>query len=112
MCAIISGMSSTRRWPSIQPNTIIRSSKSRRKSRARPPPPLELDIDNPAFFAGLERLRKIAEAGAATQAKGGIAAKLGKARTAAAAGLAFVRLLMLPAKSNALPQNIRMAPSW
>jgi magnesium-protoporphyrin IX monomethyl ester (oxidative) cyclase len=74
--------------------------------------PLELDIDNPAFFAGLERLRKIAEDGAAKQAKGGIAAKFGKVRTAAAAGLAFVRLFMLPSKNNALPQNIRMAPSW
>jgi magnesium-protoporphyrin IX monomethyl ester (oxidative) cyclase len=74
--------------------------------------PLELDIDNPAFFAGLEKLRKITEAGAASQAKGGIAAKWGKLRTSAAAGATFVRLFMLPAKNNSLPQNIRMAPSW
>jgi magnesium-protoporphyrin IX monomethyl ester (oxidative) cyclase len=74
--------------------------------------PLELDIDNPAFFAGLERLRKITENGAAVQTKGGLAAKLGKVRTVAGAGVTFLRLLLLPSKDNTLPQNIRMAPSW
>jgi magnesium-protoporphyrin IX monomethyl ester (oxidative) cyclase len=74
--------------------------------------PLELDIDNPAFFAGLEKLRRITERGAAMQARGGLTAKLAKVRTAAAAAAAFVRLFTLPSKSNALPNDIRMVPSW
>ena len=74
--------------------------------------PLELDIDNPAFFAGLEKLRKISERAAISSKKGGLAAKLSKARTTAAAATAFLRLYMIPSKSNALPRDIRLAPTW
>ena len=35
--------------------------------------PLTLDLDNPAFQAGLERLWRISEASAAARAKGGLA---------------------------------------
>jgi magnesium-protoporphyrin IX monomethyl ester (oxidative) cyclase len=74
--------------------------------------PLELDIDNPAFFAGLERLRKINDRNAEWQKKGGMTAKLGKARTAAAAGFTLLRLYLMPAKANDLPGRIRLAPTW
>ena len=74
--------------------------------------PLELDIDNPAFFAGLEKLRMITERSAAAQRKGGMTARLGKARTVASAGFTFLRLYLLPAKTNALPRDIRLAPTW
>ncbi len=49
--------------------------------------PLELDIDNPAFFAGLEKLRKVNDRNAVWQQKGGMTAKIGKVRTTAAARL-------------------------
>ena len=52
--------------------------------------------ENPAFFAGLERLRKFAQRGA----------------PGAAAGVAFVRLFLIPTKSNTLPADIRLAPTW
>ena len=74
--------------------------------------PLELDIDNPAFFAGLEKLRVINDRNAVWQQKGGLTAKMGKLRTMASAGLTFLRLYTLPAKTNALPANIRLAPTW
>jgi magnesium-protoporphyrin IX monomethyl ester (oxidative) cyclase len=74
--------------------------------------PLELDIDNPQFFALLEKLRKITERGEKAVAKGGISAKLGKARMVAASGFTLLRLYLLPSKRNALPKNIRLAPSW
>ena len=74
--------------------------------------PLELDIDNPAFFAGLERLRKITDKAAEVQSRGGIAAKLNKVSTAIAAGATFLRLYMLKTKANPLPRDIRLAPTW
>ena len=74
--------------------------------------PLELDIDHPAFFAGLDKLRQIAARGADSDARGGLAARIGKARTALSAGLVFLRLYMIPAKSNKLPADIRLAPTW
>jgi magnesium-protoporphyrin IX monomethyl ester (oxidative) cyclase len=74
--------------------------------------PLELDIDNPAFFAGLAKLRQINDRNAVWQQKGGLTAKLGKLRTTAAAGLCLLRLYMIPSKTNALPRDIRLAPTW
>jgi magnesium-protoporphyrin IX monomethyl ester (oxidative) cyclase len=74
--------------------------------------PLELDIDNPAFFKGLEKLRKINDRNGEWQKKGGMTAKLGKAWTTAAAGMTFLKLYMLPAKANDLPGQIRLAPTW
>ncbi len=74
--------------------------------------PLELDLDHTAFYAGLERLLEISERAAKIQAKGGIAAKLNKITTAAAAGLTFLRLYMIPAKKKGLNADIRLAPTW
>jgi magnesium-protoporphyrin IX monomethyl ester (oxidative) cyclase len=74
--------------------------------------PLEIDVDNPAFFAKLEKLRHIAEDGAASAAKGGIAGKLGKLKTAASAGFVFAQLFFMRSKANELPSNIRLAPTW
>ena len=74
--------------------------------------PLELDIDHPAFFAGLDRLKEISEASAKIQAKGGLRAKVNKVATAAAAGFTFLRLYMIPAKKNELGAEIRLVPTW
>jgi magnesium-protoporphyrin IX monomethyl ester (oxidative) cyclase len=74
--------------------------------------PLEIDIDNPAFFAGLEKLRKLNDRAAGWQKKGGLTARFGKVRTAAAAGWTFFRLFLIPTKSNPLPGNVRLAPTW
>ena len=74
--------------------------------------PLELDIDNPAFFACLEKLRKINDRNGEWQKKGGLTAKLGAMWTAAAAGTTLLRLYLIPAKTNDLPADIRLAPTW
>ena len=74
--------------------------------------PLELDIDNPAFFALLEKLRKINDRNAEWKKKGGMTARLGNMWTAAAAGVTLFRLYLIPAKSNDLPADIRLAPTW
>jgi magnesium-protoporphyrin IX monomethyl ester (oxidative) cyclase len=74
--------------------------------------PLTLDLDNPKFHEGLERLRRIAQASADAKAKGGVIGGLKRIGLAGAAGLTFVRLYLLPTRGNALPERIRLAPAW
>ena len=74
--------------------------------------PLELDIDNPKFRAGLERLRVISETLGETEKATGLVGKLRRFGLGASAVYTFSRLYMLPAKPNALPENIRLAPAW
>ena len=74
--------------------------------------PITLDIDHPAFHAGLERLWRIAEGMAAADAKGGLMGKLRKAGLGVAAAAVFARLFVLRPQANELPQQIRMAPAW
>jgi magnesium-protoporphyrin IX monomethyl ester (oxidative) cyclase len=74
--------------------------------------PLTLDLDNPAFHAGLERLRRVAEAMAAAEQAGGLGGRLKRLGLGVAAGAAFVRLYLLPTRRNELPPRIRLAPAW
>jgi magnesium-protoporphyrin IX monomethyl ester (oxidative) cyclase len=74
--------------------------------------PVELDLDNPAFLAGLERLRRITVASGAARAQGGLIGKARRIGLTAAAGIGFVRLFLLPARRNAIPRTIRLAPAW
>ena len=73
--------------------------------------PITLDLDNPRFHAGLERLRVINEKMMAVKGDG-IAARLRKLVLAGSAATAFLGLFLLPPKSNALPLNSRLAPAW
>jgi len=74
--------------------------------------PVELDLENPAFLKGLERLARINEKMEAARSQGGVAGGVKRAWLAAAAAGAFARLYMLPAKTNALPESARLAPAW
>ena len=74
--------------------------------------PLTLNIDDPRFRAGLERLRKISIAGDAARAQGGLLGGVKRLGLSVAAGATFVRLYCLPATPNALPVNPRVAPAW
>ena len=74
--------------------------------------PLTLNIDDPRFRAGLERLRRISVASDAARAQGGLLGGLKRIGLGLAAGAAFVRLYALPARPNALPENPRVAPAW
>ena len=74
--------------------------------------PLTLDLDNPRFKRGLDRLLAIARADAGAQARGGLVGKITRAGCMAAAALTFVSLYLLPSKPNELPADIRLAPVW
>ena len=74
--------------------------------------PVTLDLDNPRFLAGLERLRIISEKIADAKARGGLLSKMQRAGLAAQAALAFGRLFLLPVRPNALPREICMQPAW
>lgn len=74
--------------------------------------PLTLNIDDPRFRSGLERLRKLSVATEAARAQGGIVGAVKRAGYSMAAGATFVRLFCLPAQPNALPVDARVAPAW
>jgi len=74
--------------------------------------PLTLDIENPKFIEGLEKLRRINDGIVAAEARGGLMSAVRKAGLAAAAVATFARLYMLTPKGNALPEKSRLAPAW
>ncbi len=74
--------------------------------------PVELDIDHPAFRAGLERMRRITVGQRDARRQGGVLGKLRVIGLTVAAGATFVRLFALPAKRNAMPASVRLAPAW
>jgi len=74
--------------------------------------PLSLDLDDPRFRIGLDRLLAINEAAAQARAEGGILARLKLIGLGLAGGAAFLRLYLLPVKQSNLPGNARLDPVW
>jgi magnesium-protoporphyrin IX monomethyl ester (oxidative) cyclase len=74
--------------------------------------PIELDVEQPKFRAGLERLRLIGVASDAAKKQGGVIGKLKGAGWALAAAATFLRLYVLPTKSNKIPPQVLMVPTW
>ena len=74
--------------------------------------PIVLDIENPAFAAGLERLRAINEATAAARRQGGVFGTLKRIGLGVGAAAVFLRLYALPVKRNELPKQTLMQAAW
>jgi len=74
--------------------------------------PVELDLDDPRFRAGLERLRRITIANAQSRKTGGFLSRLQCTGRSVVAGATFVRLYLLKPKRNALPQQVTLQPAW
>ena len=67
--------------------------------------PVTLDVDNPAFLAGLQRLLGIARRLETAKGIRGLALKASAAAT-------LVRLFIMRPQRHELPREIRMAPAW
>ncbi|WP_127596885.1 magnesium-protoporphyrin IX monomethyl ester (oxidative) cyclase [Nitratireductor alexandrii] len=74
--------------------------------------PLVLDLDNPALVDGFRRMERINRKMQAAGAKGGLTGRFGKAWWGCAAGVNFLRMYMIPTKTNALPDTSRLQPVW
>ena len=74
--------------------------------------PVTLDIENPAFLAGMRRLLRLSRAAAAARAQRGIGGRLKRVALTAGIGATLVRLYLLPTDRRELPSEIRLAPAW
>jgi magnesium-protoporphyrin IX monomethyl ester (oxidative) cyclase len=74
--------------------------------------PITLDLDNPAFARGLERMRKITEGLSRAKKQGGFVGRVKRIGYSAAAAAIFVRLYLLPVHTHELPANVRLQPVW
>ena len=72
--------------------------------------PLQLDIDNPKFWKGLEALHRINQAMETTGK--GVGGRLRRAALSARAAAVFARLYILPTVSNEPPASPRLEPAW
>jgi magnesium-protoporphyrin IX monomethyl ester (oxidative) cyclase len=71
-----------------------------------------LDTDHPSFRAGLHRLFECAQGMERAKAQGGAMGLLKRGGWAVSAAVTYARLYLLPTKSNELPVQVRMAPTW
>ncbi len=74
--------------------------------------PVSLDIDHPAFRAGMDRLFQLAQRMEAAKARGGLIGRLQQGALAVAGAATFARLYLLPVKHHELPRQVRVAPAW
>ncbi|MGJ3649119.1 magnesium-protoporphyrin IX monomethyl ester (oxidative) cyclase [Sphingomonas sp. GlSt437] len=74
--------------------------------------PVVLDTENPAFLAGLERMRKVSARLDAAKAQGGVLGTLKRAALLPVAAVNFARLFFVPVERNALPVATRLAAAW
>ena len=74
--------------------------------------PDTLDIDDPRFRIGLDRLRRLSELIYRQKASKSLLDKLKLPITLGGVGLIFLRLYLLPARSKELPAMSRMEPIW
>jgi len=74
--------------------------------------PVTLDIDNPAFLKGLERLRVLGEKIAAAKKQGGVVGASKRIACTAAVAATFAGLYLMRPKRHVLPDSPRLAPAW
>lgn len=74
--------------------------------------PVELDLDNPSFHQGLEKLRILNDKLNDIGNRKGLMARLRRFSYGASAVFTFLRLFLLKPKENPLPQGIRLKPIW
>ena len=74
--------------------------------------PMTLDIANPRFLAALERMRRISDRAEAAKSRSRLLRPVRLAGCALAAAATFAEIYLLPTRTHALPQQVRLAPAW
>jgi magnesium-protoporphyrin IX monomethyl ester (oxidative) cyclase len=74
--------------------------------------PVEIDLQNPRWTAGLKRMRAAFDAMDAAKREGGVAGRLKGWAAGAKAATAFAQLYFIPVKKNVLPASSRLQPSY
>ena len=74
--------------------------------------PVVLDIENPKFLEGLERLRRINDKLTEAGEQQGLVAKMKRIGLGAQAAAAFGRLFLMRPVTNELPESSRLQPAW
>ena len=74
--------------------------------------PITLDIENPRWQRGLERLQKANVAIDAAKKEGGVGGKLRQMAGSLKAAAAFVSLYTIPAKRHDRPASVRLEPAY
>jgi len=74
--------------------------------------PFTLDLENPRFLAGLDRLYRIAARQRDLKRQGGLYSRLQRGALSLAAAATFARLYLLPTLHNEMPERVRLAPAW
>ena len=74
--------------------------------------PLTLDIDDPRFRAGFDRLARITAAMSRAKVQGGFVGAVKRVGLGLAAGVTFAGLYFLPTARNEAPAAIRLVPAW
>ncbi|MFO0580390.1 MAG: magnesium-protoporphyrin IX monomethyl ester (oxidative) cyclase [Polyangia bacterium] len=74
--------------------------------------PVQLDVENPAFLRGLQRLQQRSATIEKARQRGGIFGRLHIMGLYLLIAATLVRLFFLPAKRNTIPARSRLAPAW
>ncbi len=74
--------------------------------------PFTLNLEDPRFLAGLERLARIGQATQRAREAGGIGGFVRRIGLSVAGAAVFARLYTLPTVSNEVPDDVRLAPTW
>ena len=74
--------------------------------------PVQLDVENPAFLRGMQRLRQRSEGIEKARQRGGLFGRLHIMGLYLLIAATLVRLFFLPAKRSTIPARSRLAPAW
>jgi magnesium-protoporphyrin IX monomethyl ester (oxidative) cyclase len=74
--------------------------------------PITLDLEHPAFRAGLDALVRAQQGINAARARGGVLGRIAMGAWAARGALTFARLYLMPVKRHTLPDAVRLSPTW
>jgi magnesium-protoporphyrin IX monomethyl ester (oxidative) cyclase len=74
--------------------------------------PFTLDLDDPRFKAGLDRLVRYNDAISECKQRGGLVAGLKRVGLSIGAAATFARLFLLPVVRHERRENVRLAPTW